>query len=294
MPQSIFRILLLVSALSMCLPAMAQKVTEPTGPPTTPNWSWPYEPYRIVGNIYYVGTYDLACYLIVTPKGNILINTGLAASAPMIEANIKTLGFTLSDTKILLTTQAHYDHMGAMAAIKKLTGAKMMVDEKDAPVMADGGSSDYELFGSTGATYEPVKADRLLKNEDKIKLGGTTITMLHHPGHTKGSSSFLLDVKDENKTYKVFIANMPTIVTSRKLSDVPTYPGIAADYAYTFASLKNAKFDIWLSSHANQFGMHSKHKPGDPYNPDAFIDRAGYDKAVNNLEAQYLRKIADK
>ncbi len=107
------------------LSAPAQKVSEPKNNP--PEWSKPYKPFRIAGNLYYVGTYDLACYLVVTPAGNMLINTGLASSASMIDANIRELGFKLADTKILLTTQAHFDHMGAMAAIKKLTGAQMMV-----------------------------------------------------------------------------------------------------------------------------------------------------------------------
>ena len=270
--------------------SFAQKVTEPGG---QPEWSKPYEPFRIVGNVYYVGTYDLACYLIVTPEGNILINTGLAASAQTIKDNIEKLGFKFTDTKILLTTQAHYDHVGAMSAIKKQTGAKMMVDEQDAGVLSDGGSSDYEL-GKNGPTYEPVKADRLLKNGDKITYGGMDITMLHHPGHTKGSSSFLFDAKEGNKTYKVLIVNMPSIVTDQKFSEIPLYPGIAKDYAYTFDALKKLSFDLWVSSHASQFEMHSKHKPGEAYNPQAFMDRKGYDKAVSDLEEKYRKKMSEK
>ncbi len=197
------------------------------------------------------------------------------------------MGFKLSDTKILLTTQAHYDHVAAMAAIKKQTGAKLMVDEKDAAVLADGGSSDYEL-GKNGSTYQPVKADRLLKNGDTITLGTTQLIMLHHPGHTKGSSSFLFDMKDEHKTYKVIIANLPSIITSRKFSDIPSYPDIAKDYEYTIDAMKKLSFDLWLASHASQFGLHTKHKPGDAYNPKAFEDRKGFDQAINDLEAQYI------
>src|SRR4029078_2426859 len=128
-----------------------------------------YPPFRIAGNLYYVGTYDLACYLITTTKGNILINTGLASSASQIKNNIEKLGFKVSDTKILLTTQAHYDHMGAMAAIKQSTGAQMMVDEKDAEVLPSGGNSDYEL-GHYGTAFKPVKPDRLLLDGDPIRL----------------------------------------------------------------------------------------------------------------------------
>ncbi len=148
----------------------AQEVVVKELPTLTPGWVRLYKPFRIVGNLYYVGTYDLACYLIVTPEGNILINTGLAASTPIIKANIEELGFKLSDTKILLTTHAHYDHVGAMAEIKKLTGAKMMINEADASVLADGGKSDY-AYGGEFSSFAPVKPDVLLKDGEKVKLG---------------------------------------------------------------------------------------------------------------------------
>lgn len=290
--KDVFKTILLIISLSInSFPASAQKVKEPGNTPA--EWSKPYQPFRISGNLYYVGTYDLASYLITTPKGNILINTGLASSLSQIKANIQALGFSLADVKILLTTQAHYDHAGAMAAIKKLTGAKMLVDEKDAGVLADGGSSDYAL-GGNGSTYEPVKADRLLRDGDSIKLGDMQLVLLHHPGHTKGSCSFLFDVKDENRSYRVLIANMPTIVTEKKFSQISSYPGIATDYAYTLDAMKKLSFDIWLSSHAGQFGLHTKHKPGDGYNPAAFIDRQGYEAALNDLQKQYSQKAGDR
>lgn len=256
----------------------------------SPGWTRTYQPFRIVGNLYYVGTYDLACYLIVTPQGNILINTGLAASTPIIKSNLEALGFKLSDTKILLTTQAHYDHVGAMAEVKKLTGAKMMVDAADAGVLEDGGKSDY-AYGGDVSTFAPVKVDAVLKDGEKIKLGGSELTLLHHPGHTKGSSSFVLNVKDETKTWKVLIANMPTIVTEKPFTAVPGYPNISADYAKTLASLKAQTFDLWLSSHASQMDMHKKRKPGDAYNPSVFADRAGYDALVAGYEKDYQNKI---
>jgi metallo-beta-lactamase class B len=290
--KRVIKTALLVVSLSFSnFPAIAQKVTEPANTP--PDWSKAYQPFRIAGNLYYVGTYDLACYLITTHKGNILINTGLASSLPLIKTNIQALGFNLADVKILLTTQAHYDHMGAMAGIKKITGAKIMIDEKDSAVMADGGSSDYAL-GGNGPSYEPVKADRVLRDGDTIKLGGMELIMLHHPGHTKGSCSFLFDVKDERRAYRVLIANMPTIVTEKKFSEVSSYPDIAKDYAYTLDAMKKLSFDIWLSAHASQFALHTKHQPGDDYNPDAFIDKKGYDTAINDLQNQFSKKISNK
>ncbi len=272
----------------VAIPVAAQKVKEHTSANT--EWSTAYQPFRIVGNLYYVGTYDLACYLITSSKGNILINTGLAASTTQIKNNIERLGFRFANTKILLTTQAHFDHVGAMNAIKNKTGAQLMVDEKDAAVMLDGGSSDYAL-GGKGRTFKPVTPDRLLHDGDTIELGNIQLVMLHHPGHTKGSCSFLFTVSDEQHSYKVLIANMPTIVTERPFAAIISYPEIASDYAATLKAMKDIRFDIWLSSHASQFKMHDKHQPGDAYNPAAFTDQAGYDAAINDLQKQYYEKM---
>ncbi|MCU7612994.1 subclass B3 metallo-beta-lactamase [Chryseobacterium sp. GMJ5] len=266
----------------------AQTVSEPKNNPE--EWSKTYEPFRIAGNLYYVGTYDLASYLIVTDKGNILINTGLADSLPMIKNNIKKLGFNYKDIKILTLTQAHFDHMGAMAEIKKETGAKLYVDEKDAAELKSGGKSDYEI-GKYGVTFKPVQPDFLLRNNDKIKLGNTTLTLLHHPGHTKGSCSFLFETKDKNQTYKVLIANMPSIIIDRKFSEVKEYQSIQNDYAETFKAMKNVDFDIWVASHASQFDLHMKRKPGDVYNPELFTDKQLYFQKLGKLEADYLEKV---
>ncbi|MCF3108439.1 subclass B3 metallo-beta-lactamase [Niabella sp. CC-SYL272] len=269
-------------------PVAAQRVSEPKDVPA--EWSEPYPPFRIAGNLYYVGTRDLACYLLVTSKGNILINTGLAGSLPLIRKSIETLGFRFSDIKILLTSQVHYDHVGAMAAIKRLTGAHMMVNAKDAPVLADGGRSDYEM-GKYGVQFEPVSADRLLHNGDTITLGNTHVILLHHPGHTKGSSSFLVTVKDNNRSYRILIANMPTIITEKRLDAIPAYPGIAQDYAYTLDALKKQSFDLWVAAHASQFKLLEKHLPGGPYNPALFADRQAYDTLVSELDRVYREKM---
>jgi metallo-beta-lactamase class B len=279
---------LLAVAVLLTGTATAQKVQEPKT--TNAEWSKPYEPFRIAGNLYYVGTYDLASYLITTDEGNILINTGLASSASQIKDNIETLGFTFSDTKILLTTQAHYDHMGAMAAIKAATGAKFLADEKEADVLQSGGSTDYALGGAAPA-YKPVKPDRLLKDGDTITLGEMKLVLLHHPGHTKGSCSYLLTVKDDDRSYKVLIANMPTIVTDKDFDAITTYPSIAADYAFTLSAMKNISFDIWLASHASQFKLHTKRQDGDGYNPAAFADKAGYDTELSELQKDYDEKL---
>ncbi|MDQ0593262.1 glyoxylase-like metal-dependent hydrolase (beta-lactamase superfamily II) [Chryseobacterium ginsenosidimutans] len=268
----------------------AQTVNEPKN--HSEKWSQPYEPFRVAGNLYYVGTYDLASYLIVTDKGNILINTGLADSLPMIKNNIKKLGFNYNDTKILLLTQAHYDHLGAMAAIKKETGAKLYVDYADADVLKSGGKSDYEM-GKYGVTFKPINPDYMLKDKDFVTLGNTKLMMLHHPGHTKGSCSYLFETKDNKRKYKVLIANMPTIIIDKNFSDVTSYPTIQKDYAYTLKEMKKLDFDIWVASHASQFDLYKKRQPKDQYNPDVFMNKKEYMDEIDSLEKEYLNKLAE-
>ncbi|WP_301922115.1 hypothetical protein [Ferruginibacter sp.] len=171
-----------------------------------------------------------------------------------------------------------------------MTGAKMMIDEADAAVLANGGTTDYALGGES-VMFKPLVADRLLHDGDTIRLGEMQLQMLHHPGHTKGSCSFIFKTIDAQKTYTVLIANMPTIITNKNFSKISTYPGIVNDYAYTLKAMKNLVFNIWVASHASQFDMHRKHKPGNAYNPSAFIDKAGYDGQLADLQKQYEAHI---
>jgi metallo-beta-lactamase class B len=177
-----------------------------------------------------------------------------------------------------------------MASIKKSTGAKMLVNEKDAPALADGGMSDY-AFGGNNMSFEPVKPDQLLHDGDTIRLGDMKLVLLDHPGHTKGSCSYMLSVKDGKRSYNLLIVNLPSIVIAKRFGEMTSYPTIAADYARTLSALKGLKFDLWASSHASQFNMHSKRKPGDKYDPEVFNDRKGYDEAIKDLQAAYDKKL---
>jgi metallo-beta-lactamase class B len=275
----------LLAAISIV--ANGQPVKEPK---TKSEWSADCQPFRIVGNVYYVGTQDLACYFISTNSGHILINTGLTGSDKLILQHVKALGFNSRDIKILLTQQAHYDHVGGMAAIKKQTGAKLWADASDADVLKSGGATDYEM-GKYGVTFQPVQPDSLLKDGAVISLGGMKLQLLHHPGHTKGSCSYLFTVKNGTKNYRVLIANMPSIIVDGSLDSVTAYPTIAKDYAYTFKAMKGLQFDIWLAAHASQFNMHAKHKPGSAYNPEAFVDPKGYAAALDDLQKAYNEKM---
>ena len=256
------------------------------------DWTRPFPPFRIIGNIYWVGSYDLSTYLITTPEGHILINTGVGDTAQQIRRSVEQLGFKITDTKILTSTHGHFDHVAGMAELKNMTGARLVVSEGDRELLESGGKADFRFGDTPGAQFEPVKVDATFKDGEKIALGGIELTAHHHPGHTKGATSFTTSVQEAGKTYRVIIANMPSINPGVRVSGMPKYPTIAEDYARTFLAQKDMKIDVWLASHASQFGMHDKYKPGDPYNPERFVDPAGFLAAVRRLEAAYLNQLA--
>ena len=277
----------------VALAAIALAAQAPSQPPRVTNEAWtkPFPAFRIVGNLYYVGTYDLSSYLITTPEGHILINTGVDSSAPLIRANVESLGFKVSDIKLLLATHGHWDHVGAMAAMKRLTKARMLMHEADAPMLEDGGVTDFRFPQGRPQMYEPITVDRRLKDGDTIQLGKTELTAHHHPGHTKGSTSFTFTTQDSGRSYRVLIANMNGINDGVKLLDSPGYPNIVQEYARTFEKQKQLSGDVFVSSHAGQFRLHEKYKPGDPYDPNRFVDPAGYARGVQRLERAYLDQL---
>jgi metallo-beta-lactamase class B len=267
-----------------------------TGFPLTaqdpPEWSRPTEPFKIVGDVYWVGTYDLSSYLITSPEGHIVINTGLADSVGQIRANIEKLGFRVSDVKILTATHAHWDHVAALAALKKLTGARVYMSAPDADVLESGGKSDFRWGKDPQAWFEPVTVDRRLKDGETFGLGANVLTLHLHAGHSKGSSSFTFTARDGGRAYRVGIINMGSINPGVRVSGMPGFPDIADAYARTFAAQKAMAIDVFLSSHASQFGLHRKRKPGDAYNPDRFVDPKGLRAAVDELEANFRKQLA--
>ena len=260
------RSLLLVAAASASM-VMAQR---------NPSWSRPVEPHTITGNLHYVGTEDLACFLISTSEGHILINTGLQDSAPMIRAGIHKLGFKLEDVRILLTMQAHDDHVGAMAEVQKWTGAQVFATEGDSASLADGGISDPH-WGDR-ARFSPVKVSRRLTDGEVIRLGDSQLEVILTPGHSRGSVSYQLQGTHEGKPVTVSIVNMPSVVMPLRN---PKYPGIVDDFERSFRRLKRLKPEIWVAAHASQYGMQRKLKAG------SFVDPEGYGKAVAEYETNF-------
>lgn len=251
-----------------------------------------FPPLRIIGNVYYVGDDDLASYLIVTPQGDILINTGFEYSVPEIQQRVKLLGFNVKDIKILLVTHAHSDHAAGQAAMKQLTGAQMWAMQEEVQLLETGGKTDF-LFGNSN-WFAPVKVDRVLKDGDKIELGGTVLTAYLHPGHTKGSTSYAMDVTEAGKTYHVLIANLGNINDGAVLLHNPKYPNIVEDYIRTFESQEKLPCDIFLTSHAGQFALLRKWQPGDPYDPNRFVDPDGYRRALSRSEAAFMRQLQEE
>lgn len=282
-------VLILAGILLAGSPASSQKLYVPNFDST---WVMDQEPFRIAGNLYYVGSYELTSYLIVTPKGDILINTGVPGSDTMIRRHVEALGFKYTDIKILLATHAHFDHVGAMAAVKKATRARLMIEEKDAPLLEDGGNSDFDM-GGHGPMWMPVKVDRRLRDKDIVELGGMRIMVLHHPGHTKGACSFLFTVSDSSRSYRVLIANMPSMLSETHFPSMPTYPEVGKDYGYTLDTMPKITFDIWLSSHASQFDLRQKHAREKGYQPEVFLnDRPAYDSALSEIRVKYLKRMS--
>jgi metallo-beta-lactamase class B len=278
-----------LATLSALLPCV---FAQPAGPPPNPEWTKPFPPFRMIANVYWVGTYDLSTYLITTPQGHILINTGLAQTVPQIQAGIEQLGFKLADVKILTATHGHFDHVAGLAELKRLTGARVIMSAEDVELLESGGKADFRFGEDPAARFEPVAVDRRIKDGEKIELGGMVLTAHHHPGHTKGATSFTFDVRENGKTYRVGIVNMPGINPGVRVTGMPKFPEIGAAYEQTFHAQKEMKIDIWLASHAGQFGMHTKYQPGDPYNPDRFVDPDGFQKSIGRLEKTYRDQLA--
>jgi metallo-beta-lactamase class B len=263
---------LLFMALMVLLPAQQE------------SWKAPFPGHTIAGNLHYVGTEDLACFLITTPECHILINTGLADSTETIRESVEKLGHKLEDIEILLTMQAHFDHVAAMAEIQKLAGARVFATEADAPALEDGGQSDP--FLPEEYRFPSVEVDRRLKDGDTIRLGGTQLEVHLTPGHSKGSVSYSMNVVENGKKYRVAIANMGTVVMP--LVDNEYYPEIAEEFAQSFRKQRALTPDIWVAAHASQYGMQEKYEAG------SFVDPDGYKQAIDRFEKLYLEKRAEE
>lgn len=267
-----------------------------------PSWTTPIAPFQIADNLYYVGSQGLASYLVVTPKGNILINANLATSPTQIRASIEKLGFRWQDTRILLNSQGHYDHMAGAAEVIRETHAQNMVMDGDVRVVETGGRADFLAPSSNLAPFAPAHVDRVLHDNDTVSLGGVTLTAHKTAGHTRGCTTWTLrshipgepagTLRDIVIVGGVsFWSEYHFVATS---SHPASYPGIAQDFEHTFAQLRALPCDVFLGAHGDYFNMAAKlqHYPQD--GPRVFIDHAGYlafiAQAQHNFEQELTRQ----
>jgi len=241
-----------------------------------PTWVQPFPSFKIAGNLYYVGSQDLAAYLIVTPQGNILINSNLESSPPQIKQAIESLGFKYNDTKILLISHGHFDHCAGSAQIKRETGAKYEVMQQDVPVVESGGHNDFNYSSRKSFWFPKIKVDRALHDGDTVSLGGVTLTAHLTAGHTKGTTTWTIDEQENGRTLHVVIVGSPNVNPGYKLVSNKTYPQIAADYKRQFEVLKQLPCDIFLGAHGGYFDLEQKYPRFKNGDKNAFIDPAGY------------------
>jgi metallo-beta-lactamase class B len=243
-----------------------------------PDWHTAFPAFQIAGNLYYVGTADLAVYLIHTPRGNIVINSDFQQDVPTIKKSIEQLGFKYSDTKILLISHAHGDHDEGIGLMQKETGAKLMVMEPD--VAAEQSTAQ----GRPGA-----HVDRVLHDRDTVALGGSKLVAHLTPGHTPGCTTWTMQVRQGSRKLNAVIIGSPNVNRGYILVGNKDYPGIADDYVKTFTVLKSLPCDLFLGAHGVYFGLKAKYEKMKAGGENPFIDPDGYKAYVAERE-DYFRK----
>jgi metallo-beta-lactamase class B len=258
------------------------------------SWKAPVEPRRLVGNIYYVGAIGVSSFLITTSAGHFLLDTGFDDTVPAIQRGIEQLGFRMSDIKFLLSSHAHNDHTGGHARMQRLSGATIVASAADARLLETGGNEDFSPFPKELMLYPPVKAGRIIRDGEALKLANVTLTAHLTPGHTKGATSWTMNVDDAGKIRPVIFFSSLSIVGGTRLLREPAYPGIVADYRATLATLKSLPCEIWFAPHGGQFAMAEKFARVDrgETQPNPFIDPTGWKALLATTEKSFLEQLA--
>jgi metallo-beta-lactamase class B len=255
------------------------------------DWTQPFPPHKVMGNIYYVGSKGLASYLITTPQGHILINSNLDSSVALIRGSVEKLGFRFSDVKILLISHAHWDHCAGSARIKEMTGARYMAMDADAPEIEAGGKGNFQYGKSANSLYPPTKEDRVLHDGDEVKLGDTVLVAHLTPGHTKGCTTWTMKAAEGGRTYNVVVVGSPNVNAGYKLVGNALYPQIAQDYERMFRVLKSFACDVFLGAHGNYYDMEAKYARMKEGARNAFLDPEGFQKYAAEREQAFRREL---
>ena len=257
------------------------------------DWTTPLAPFHIAGNLYYVGSRDLAAYLVVTPQGNILINANLESSPPLIRASVEQLGFKWADTKLLLSSQAHYDHAAGAAEILRETGAKHLVMDGDVEVVRSGGGTEYD---KTLDRFPAARVDRILHDNSTVSLGGTSIVAHKTAGHTRGCTTWTMRTVEGGQTLNVVIVGgwawNPAIRLVGTAGKPASYPGIEKDFEHAFATYRALPCDIFLGAHGVYFDMLQKLQRMPAEGAAVWIDPAGYKRALAAKQAAFEKEVA--
>jgi metallo-beta-lactamase class B len=256
------------------------------------DWTEPFPPFRIADNLYYVGSKGLANYLITTPQGHILINSDLDANVPLIRDSVEKLGFKFGDIKILVISQAHWDHSAGSAQIKKLTGARYLVMDADVSAVESGGKTDFHYGHSPESLFAATKVDRVLHDGDTVELGGAVLLAHLTPGHTKGCTTWSMRLTENGTTRHVVIVGGTAVNEGYKLVNNTAYPGIVQDYERTFKVLKSLPVDYFLGAHGSYFAMEEKYSRLKAGAKAPFIDPDGYRKFVIEAEEAFRAELA--
>jgi acetyl esterase/lipase len=274
---------MLLTTLALAVAAVGQ------GPA---DWYEPFPAHKVIGNVYYVGSKDLATYLVTTPEGHILINSGFDRTVPLIQRSVESLGFKMTDVKILLASHAHSDHVAGLARLQKLTGAKVYVMRGDDEVIASGGKGQY-LYASD--RWDPCKVDHVLNDREEVKLGGVTLVARLTPGHTRGCTTWTWKVEDGSKKHDVVVIGSPNVNPGYRLVNNKEYPEIADDFAHTFAVLKSLPCDVFLGAHGSYYGMVERYallKKEPEKNP--FVNPERYKEYVALKERAFRKTLAEQ
>lgn len=255
------------------------------------SWNRAFPPYRIIGNVYYVGSNAIAQYLITTPQGHILLDSGFEASVPRLADNVRALGFRFEDVKILLASHAHIDHVQAHARVRAATGAQVVVSAPDAPVVANGGKGEPVFDGVYAWTPCPV--DRVIADGDRVTLGGTTLVAHLTPGHTRGATTWTMQIADGGRTLEVLFFPSANVNPGVRLTDNRRYPEIADDFRRSFAIWKSLSCDVLLGAHGAFYDMQTKReRQADRATPNPFIDPEGYRRLIAEAEQRVEEQLA--
>ena len=261
------------------------------------------EPFRIAGNLYYVGTVDETAFLLTGPEGHVLIDGGFPATAPMIMESIAKLGFDIADVRVLLNSHAHFDHAGGLAALQEASGAELWISEADADVIAAGGAGDPTVVGPSRVLallglleYPAPRVDHRFEDGATIRLGPIELTAHVTAGHTPGCTSWSFPVRDGDRELLVVSICSLTLLPGVSLVEPETYPGVRTDFERSFRTLRSLPADIFLASHASWFSMKRKllerADAEDPAEP--FIDRDGYLSFIDRAEEHFREVLADQ